>query len=144
MAKRKAKTSQQLRKEALVKLQKLVRMKAADSDGYCTCVTCGAVKMWNDGMQGGHYIPKGGSSRWALEEVNVHPQCAGCNQFGMSSGSAAQQYTLYMIDMYGREYVEDMLKSKKDVVKWYKSDYTELINDLNAQIKYQNRRLGCD
>ena len=105
MPKKKAKTAQQLRKDALKALQKLVRLKAADDNGYCSCVSCGCTKPWNEGMQGGHFIPKGSSSYWALEEENVHPQCVYCNQFGMKHGSAAQNYTLYMQDMYGDEMV---------------------------------------
>ncbi len=138
----KAKTSQQLRKEALTKLQKLVRLKAADDNGYVSCVSCGVTRQWNDRMQGGHYLAKGGSSRWALEEVNVHPQCASCNCWGMSGGSASQQYTLYMIDMYGRDFVEEMIRTKSDGIKWYKQDYVDFIDELNSQIKEQEERLG--
>ena len=52
-----------------------------------------------------HFIPKGSSSYWALEIENVHPQCKGCNGFGMKFGDAAQRYTLWMQDYYGRDFV---------------------------------------
>ena len=139
---RKAKTPQQLRKQALELLQKLVRVKSADEHGFCTCVTCGCKRTWNDGMQGGHYIPKGSSSYWALEEENVHPQCNGCNNFGMRNGDAAQRYTVYMIDMYGRDFVDQMLADAKKPKKLYSADYREMIADYKEQIKYHLDRIG--
>ena len=94
--------TQVLRKKALELLQRLSRLKAADDNGYCTCVTCGVVRQWDDAMQGGHFIAKGngGTNEWALVEENVHPQCAGCNGFGMRYGNAETAYTLYMNILY--------------------------------------------
>tara|TARA_R100000329_G_C7610667_1_gene216698 strand:- start:46 stop:456 length:411 start_codon:yes stop_codon:yes gene_type:complete len=133
---------QSLRSQALTTLQKLVRIKAADDQGYCTCITCGCIKKWNDGIQGGHYIPKGSSSYWALEEENVHPQCNGCNNFGMRNGDAAQLYTLYMIDMYGRDFVEEMHRQRKKVRKYYANDYREMIATWREQIAEHAKRIG--
>ncbi|MFK5948812.1 MAG: recombination protein NinG [Methylococcales bacterium] len=122
------------RSKALDTLQKLVRVKAADENGYCTCVTCGLIDLWSS-MDGGHYIAKGHSSYWALVEENVHPQCKGCNGFGMKYGTAASQYTLYMIDTYGREFVEEMEEKKRDQVKYYKKDYEAMTKEWSLQIK---------
>ena len=141
-AKKKAKTAPQLRKEALKAIQKLVRLKAADDNGYCSCVSCGVTKKWNDGMQGGHFIPKGSSSYWALVEENIHPQCVYCNQFGMSHGIAAQQYTLYMQEMYGEDYVDQMLADAKKPIKIYAADYREMIEEFNENITFQLKRIG--
>ena len=131
-----------LRATALETLQKLVRLKAADDNGYCTCVTCGCVKKWNKGIQGGHYIPKGSSSYWALEEENIHPQCSSCNQFGMKNGDAAQLYAFYMIDTYGRDFVDEMHEKKRDVKKIYTADYREMIAEWKEQIKEHLERIG--
>jgi hypothetical protein len=128
------------RTKAIETLQKLVRLKAADENGYCTCVTCGQVDKWSS-MDGGHFIPKGTSSYWALVEENIHPQCKGCNGFGMKFGTAAQQYTLYMIDTYGREFVEEMEAKKRNQVKYYKKDYLEMIKTWTEEIKYHLERL---
>ena len=130
------------RTKALETLQKLVRVKAADDNGYCTCVTCGKQDLWNSGMQGGHFIPKGSSSYWSLSEINIHPQCVSCNGFGMKYGTAAQQYTLYMIDMYGRDFVDEMEAKKRDQVKYYKKDYEEMIREWNEEIKEHLARIG--
>ena len=130
------------RAKALRLLQQLVRMKAADDHGMVTCVTCNTQVHYKD-ADGGHFIPKGSSSRWALEECNVHPQCKGCNGFGMKYGSAAQNYTLYMIEMYGKDWVENMLATKNDVHKLYKADYDDMIEEFNRQIKEHQERLKC-
>jgi hypothetical protein len=128
------------RAKALRLLQQLVRMKAADDSGMANCVTCGKSVHYKD-ADGGHFIPKGSSSRWALEECNVHLQCKGCNGFGMKHGSAAQAYTIHMIDLYGKDWVEHMLATKNSVHKIYKADYEDMISEYKAQIKIHQERL---
>ena len=129
------------RSKALVLIQKLSRIKAADDDGLAVCVTCGASHHWTE-MDGGHFLAKGSSSRWALEEQNVHAQCRPCNRFGQQFGSSSQAFTLYMIDLYGRDEVERMLSTKSEAKKMYKADYMDLISYLKEQIKFHEERLG--
>ena len=130
-----------LRAKALKTIQKLARISAADDNGYCKCVCCGKLDHYKN-MDGGHFIPKGSSSRWALEESNVNPQCKGCNGFSMKHGSAEAQYTLWMIDWVGKDQVEYMLATKNDPIKFYAADYREMISDWSEQIKAHERRLG--
>jgi len=47
-----------------------------------------------------------------------------------------------MIDFYGKDYVEHMLATKKDPIKYYAADYREMIADWEEQIKGHERRLG--
>lgn len=128
------------RAKALRLLQKLVRMKAADDDGMVTCVSCDKRIHWKD-ADGGHFIPKGASSFWSLDERNVHVQCKGCNGFGMKHGTSAQRYTIYMQQQYGSDFVADMLASKNTVHKLYKADYDEMIKEFKVEIKEQEKRL---
>ena len=72
----------------------------------------------------------------------MRPQCKGCNGFGMKYGSAAQQYTVYMVDTYGRDFVDDMFASKSNVKKMYKSDYVDLLAEFNAIIKHHENRVS--
>ena len=140
---KKAKSIQKLKAQALELIQKLVRLKAADDNGYVSCVTCGTTRQWNDAMQGGHFIAKGkgGSNEWALVEENVHPQCAGCNGFGMRFGNAETAYTLYMIDMYGREQVDLMMTRNKTKI-YGRFELEVMINDMKEQIKIHEDRVG--
>ena len=129
-----------LRSKALKKLQLLSRIAAADANGYSQCVSCGIKKHYKE-MDGGHYIPKGSCSYWALREENVHPQCKGCNGFGMKHGSAAQTYTLWMEEYYGRDFVAEMIRDQKKVKKIYAADYRDMIKAWSAQIKAHERRI---
>jgi len=136
----KVKSSKVLRQECLKAIQRLCRLAAADDDGNCACVSCGCVKHYSQ-LQGGHWLAKGSSSFWALRIENVHPQCASCNMWGMRYGSAAQQYTLWMEDMYGRDFVEEMIATKSNPIKLYKADYEEMLEEFNEQIKHHENRL---
>ena len=133
--------SKTLRSKALTLIQKLARVAAADDNGYAECWSC-HVKFHYKDMDGGHFYPKGNCSYWALEKVNVHPQCKGCNGFGMKHGIAAQQYTLSMIDYYGRDFVDEMEAKKRNDKKIYKADYVEMIEEFNEEIKYHINRIG--
>lgn len=129
------------RSKCLTAIQLLARISNADDNGYCTCVSCGVVHHYKE-MDGGHFIPKGASSYWSLEIKNIHPQCKGCNGFGMKFGSAAQQYTAFMIDTYGRDFVDNMFATKSNVKKMYKADYVDLLAEINGLIKHHEKRIG--
>jgi len=129
------------RKAALDTLQKLSRLKSADDNGYCTCVSCGKRFHWKDG-DGGHFIPKGHSSYWALKEVNVNPQCKGCNGFGMRYGVAAYQYQRWMIAKHGQEVVDSMLILGNTQQRHLKKDYLKMTEDWDEEIKKHLERIG--
>ena len=127
--------------KALDTLQKLVRLKAADEHGYCTCVSSGEWAHWSE-MDGGHFIPKGHSSYWALREENVHPQTKKENGFGMKYGTSQIQYTRWMEDFYGTKFVAHMIATKRNPIKFYKKDYEEMTKEWNEQIKFHLKRVG--
>jgi len=131
--KKKLKPIGKLKEEASVLLQKLVRLKASDCNGYASCISCGATKHWKE-LQGGHYIPRGNSATRLMEE-NIHPQCKSCNGFGMKYGDAEKHYTLWMIDFYGRDFVEDLLAMKGKPHKWNRLELEDNIKTWKAQIK---------
>lgn len=99
-----------------------IRRSYADEDGCCKCVTCGKVDHWKN-MQAGHSV--GGRTNAVLfhEEI-VHPQCAGCNIF---KNGAYAEYTLYMIDRYGREKFEQLLALKNTTTKITEADLMRII-----------------
>lgn len=129
------------RSKCLKAIQLLSRISAADDNGYCECVSCGKTGHYKE-FDGGHFIPKGASSRWALEVENLAPQCKGCNGFGMKFGIAAQQYTVHMIESYGQDFVDNMFATKSEVKKMYKSDYEEMLKGFNDLIRHHKKRLG--
>lgn len=120
-------------------LQKLVRLKAADKNGYCECVTCGVRKHWKE-MQGGHFIERGRKSTLLVEE-NIHPQCPGCNLYRMKLSSTVLTYRHYMVDMYGEDFVNHLevisRKPKKftvDELLTLKKELKERIDERLAEI----------
>ena len=134
-------SGKQLRAKCLKAIQLLARISAANEFGIARCVSCDREQHYKD-MDGGHFVPKGASSYLALMIENVHPQCKYCNAFGMKHGSAAQQYTLWMQDYYGADYVKALLTSKNKIIKLYKADYEEMLQDFNDQITNHRERLG--
>jgi 5-methylcytosine-specific restriction endonuclease McrA len=125
------------KKKAHELLQRLVRMKASDDNGYAECVSCGVVKHYKQ-MDGGHFISRTYSFH-SLREENIHPQCKTCNRFFSKSHD---DYRRYMVDMYGEDFVEWLTDTKHTVhqVKLY--EYEEIIAELNERIKGQAVRLG--
>ena len=81
-----------------------IRMKYADHAGCITCITCGAYMPWKD-SQNAHYIERGHHWTRYLEE-NLHPACASCNFYHKEFHK--RQYTLAMIDLYGREKITEL------------------------------------
>lgn len=112
-------------------LSKIIRLKYADSNGYCSCVTCGITKQWSE-LQAGHFIPKSaGNSVYFLEE-NIHPQCVSCNIF--NSGNLPE-YILFMIDTYGRDEVERLQQLRHEKIKITYQDYEEMIIVYSKRLK---------
>lgn len=127
----KKKTIAGLVDEAAVILQRIVRKKAADENGYCKCVTCGKVDHWKK-MHGGHFIPRGHTIHKLLEE-NIHPQCVSCNTF--RAESAKVNYWIYMADTYGEDFVRELVHTKNDVCKYTRPEIMEKIAELKEYEK---------
>jgi len=137
MPARKAKTIAVLVNDAAVLLQRLVRVKAALAEGeYISCITCGIKKHWKE-MQGGHFVSRV-FTRYKLCEENIHPQCPACN--GPRRGNYPA-YTLAMIDLYGRDTVEEMLATKGETKKYYRPEILEIIADLKQRLKDSEAQL---
>ena len=128
----KKKTIAGLVNDAAVLLQKKVRLKAAlhDDARMVQCVTCRKWDHWTK-MQGGHFISRT-HTKHKLSEENIHPQCQRCNGFLNGNYIA---YSLYMQDMYGREWVENMLATKTEVKKYYRPEILDIIEELKAEVK---------
>ena len=90
------------------------------------CVTCGVVKHWKK-MHLGHFIH---NLTYALEdgcfyvlEKNLHPQCPSCNTY---KNGALDHYTLYMIDTYGREFIDELHALKGKPLKMKIDDFWDI------------------
>ena len=131
------------RAKALEAAQLLARISRADDDGYCTCVTCGHIGKWNEGFDGGHFIAKGSCSYWMLDPRNIWPQCKACNGNGMKFGNKEADYTLFMIDWFGREFVDYMKSKEKTIIKRSSLVYDEYISVTHKEINEHKKRVSA-
>ena len=132
------KTIGKLVDEAATLLQRIVRMKAAVHSGseFIQCVSCGKSGSWKE-MQGGHFVPRGSAGTKLLEE-NIHPQCRQCN--GPRGGNLIG-YTVYMLDMYGPEFIKELERMKRAGKKWSRPDLIEQIAELREREKQLSEEL---
>ena len=141
MAKKKRPTIAQEVEKAAKLMQRLVRLKASDDFGYCQCVTCGKVDHYKS-MQGGHFY----SRRHLIFKLyieNCHPQCPGCNQWGMKTTKIQEAYRIYMEDMYGARRVRAMQKlAWRPSPRFNRDEVIELQREFARQIKEHENRIG--
>lgn len=117
--KKRAETKPQLIRKLDAVFSKYIRLRDSDDNGYGECVTCKTRgPIWHiteegirflRGSHAGHFVDRGiYPLRW--DETNVHLQCPGCNTY---RGGAHREYTIYMIDRYGRGYVDTLLETER-------------------------------
>lgn len=81
-----------------------IRQKYADHAGNVICISCDTVLSWKD-AHCAHFIERGKKpTRW--REENLHTACCGCNQYRKEFH--LREYTLKMIDLYGRDFVDEL------------------------------------
>jgi hypothetical protein len=102
--------------------------------GLAKCVTCEKWKPWKD-MHAGHYqhgltYAQSEDGFYCLEE-NLHPQCPGCNTY---RGGMLDKYTLFMIDTYGRELVEELQALRHKPLKMRIDDYFQIEQEYKAKL----------
>lgn len=141
MAKRKKATVAQEVEKAAKLLQRYVRLKASDDNGYCQCVTCGKVDHYK-AMQGGHFYSRR-HTVFKLIEENIHPQCPACNVYGMKTTRTQEAYRIYMEDMYGARRVRAMQKlSWRASPRFNRVEVIEFQRELKKKIKEEEYRIG--
>jgi hypothetical protein len=99
-------------------------------NGIGTCVTCGNSKPWKE-QQNGHFFSRGRyPTRWDID--NCHIQDAACNVF--LKGNYIN-YTRWMIDTYGREFVDQLEVKSRQVLKIKTKEIIELIDFYRGEVK---------
>ena len=141
---RRPKNRQAAKNAAITKLSKAIRLEASDEHGFCTCVTCGAVHFWNNGIHAGHFLA-GRRESLLFFEPGINPQCAACNSGNCShvnryAGSQTKErvtirYTQYMMQRYGAEMIDECFRLKDRVSK------THTIEELMAMILCYDKRI---
>ena len=127
----KTKTLAKVLDDTAVLMQKYVRLKDFVSNGgYCKCITCGKTGHWKE-FDGGHFISRTYTIHKILEK-NIHPQCKGCNRFGHK---CHDDYSMYMIDTYGEDFVRELIDTKRISIKRDRQELLATQKDLKQKIK---------
>lgn len=138
--KKKAKSIARLVDDAAVLLQKLVRLKAADPNGYVRSFTSDAVMPWQE-MQGSHFIQRNRTATKLVEE-NVHPQTAAENCYEMKTAFGVLKYRRAMVAMYGEEFVRELEDMAVHPKKYTRAEVEDISAEFKRQIREQEERLG--
>lgn len=69
-----------LEEKAWTLTSRIVRLKAADDQGYCRCFTCGVSKHWKQ-IDAGHWLSRG-KKPTKYHRQNIRVQCKRCNKWG--------------------------------------------------------------
>ena len=140
MARRPPKTRKRALEQAWESLSKAIRLEHSDEHGYCTCVTCRGVSMWNDNMHAGHFLA-GRKESYLYDERGIFPQCGHCNysHFGGSvynvvhnKERATMLYTIHMMEYHhpiGRDVIEDLMRKKDQESKTHTIDELVAMRD---------------
>jgi hypothetical protein len=106
------------------------RMRDADENGTCSCVTCGKLAHWKE-MHNGHFI-KRQHMAVRFDEHNTHAQCCRCNLY---MGGQQDSYGLYILKTYGGDELQRLVAAKHVTKKWARSELEELINSYASRVK---------
>lgn len=121
-------TRSQIVKKLDTVFSQYIRQSAAEN-GIATCVTCGAQEHWNK-LQNGHFYSRGRyPTRWHEQNCNV--QCVACNVFLKGNYIA---YTKFMIDSYGREFVDELELLSKTTAKISTPELLEKIKYYKSKL----------
>lgn len=123
MARRKKSPLQRAKDKAWSAFSKYIRLRDADIDGVCRCVTCGQEKPWKK-IQAGHFIP-GRTNRVLFDEKCVHAQCFVCN---VRLGGNMIRYWLWMEKTYGRPWIDALIETMDEPLVYGIEDYVGLAN----------------
>lgn len=121
--KKKPVTISKLQKEADRVMSLYVRLSGADSEGICTCYTCGYRAHYKK-MQNGHYISRFYKSR-RYDLRNTAIQCAMCN---MWKNGDIPTFRANLVRDLGAEVVSELETGYKDVTKLSRELYLERIS----------------
>ena len=116
--KKKKRTPTQILKDKTWKeFSKYIRTKGADKDGFNECFTCGVKKHYTK-LNAGHFK----HGKLDFDEMNVNPQCVGCNMYGRGK---LDVYAIKLLKLYGAKKLKDLdARAEQTLYLW--EDLTEI------------------
>lgn len=108
-----------------------IRLRDADKDGFCICISCRKMFHWED-MQAGHLIPSRSNNILFDEEI-VYAQCPEDN---LNQGEQALFWrNLKKLKGYDEEDFEK-LKERKNIIRQYKQHELEALEEMYLRCIY--------
>lgn len=120
----------QLQKKLDLIFSQYIRLRDANQNGFCKCITCNCMWQWRL-IHNGHYIPRQHIAT-RYDERNCHAQCPTCN-IGLRGNTG--KYKRALIERYGVKALEELESSRHAITKWTVSDYQEKISYYKNEVK---------
>jgi hypothetical protein len=127
--KAKKKSISKLDKDLWEVFSEYTRRRYADEYGRVKCFTCSNVSEWKK-MDAGHFISRRHTST-KFDELNVMPQCKGCNIFGQGKQF---EFALNLDKIYGEGTAENLLMKSKILCKRDRYDFEMLIEEYKNKL----------
>jgi len=107
-----------------------IRLRDADENGICTCITCPRRAHWKK-MDTGHGIPRQHKAT-KYNEKNNHAQCKPCNGF---EGGKREIYKEQVDKRYGKGTWDKMLIASKTQLKLSQFEIDEMERYYKLRVK---------
>jgi hypothetical protein len=122
-------TIPQLIKKLDAVFSKYIRLRDADSNGICRCITCNAPHHWTH-MDNGHFQKRQYMST-RFSEYNCHAQCRRCNWLLQGNDKV---YSEVIEQKYGIEVYALLQGLKYTPKKWSHFELEFLIEDYKKKV----------
>jgi len=109
---------------------KFIRLRDADKNGICRCISCGKPIYWKE-LDNGHYVNRKHMST-RFNEKNCNAQCIKCNRFDEGNMLG---YTKGLIKKYGEGVLDELEVLKYQTSKMSVFEMEVLIDEYNKQVK---------
>ena len=119
---------------------KYIRLKYADSNGICQCISCTSRKHWKE-IQCGHYMSRRYfATRWS--EDNCRPQCVACNIFNQGN---IQAYRVSLIKQIGEQRVNLIeARARQETCKYGEFELSALIQHYTKEVERIAKEKGIE
>lgn len=126
-----------LQKKLDIIFSQYIRLRDANPNGFCKCITCNSMWQWRI-IHNGHYIPRQHIAT-RYDERNCHAQCPNCN-IGLRGN--LEKYKRAIIGRYGVNVLEELESGKRSIEKWTTADYKEKIAYYKKEVKRLEKEKG--
>ena len=102
-----------------------IKKNHSEDGEWCNCVTCDkSIQIGTYDCQAGHFLSRSYSAT-KYSEMNVMPQCGGCNGYG---NGKPVEFERRLKLLYGDDAVESLKSESTNKWKWDRFDLIEKIN----------------